>query len=56
MTIVTYTRKAKCKDCKFCKSFYDGKKKKHICTNEESERYNSIIFLKNLVCSFWKLL
>lgn len=55
MGIITYTRAAKCKDCKFCKSFYDGAKKKHTCTNVESERYTAVITLNDLVCDVWKL-
>ena len=55
MTVVSYTRAAKCKDCKFCKSFYDGKRKKHTCTNPESERYTAVITQSDLVCTVWKL-
>lgn len=55
MGITTYTRKAKCSDCKFCKMFYDGKKKKHTCTNPESPRHAAVITLKDLVCDNWKL-
>ena len=55
MSIVTYTRAAKCSDCKFCKPFYDGKKKKHTRTNPESDRHAAVITLKDLVCDKWKL-
>lgn len=55
MAVITYTREAKCKDCKFCKSFYDGKRKKHTCTNSESERHTAIITLNDLVCEKWQL-
>lgn len=55
MGVTTYTRAAKCKDCKFIKSFYDGKKKMHTCTNPESERHTAIITQNDLVCEVWKL-
>lgn len=55
MGVTTYTRAAKCKDCKFCKSFYDGNRKKHTCTNVESPRHAEVIRLEDLVCEFWKL-
>jgi len=55
MGVTTYTRAAKCKDCKFCKSFYDGKRKKHTCTNPKSERHNAVIRLNDLVCDVWEL-
>ena len=55
MGVITYKRAAKCKDCKFCKSFYDGKKKKHTCTNLKSERHAAIITLNDLVCGVWEL-
>lgn len=55
MTTIQITRKAKCSDCKFCRSFMDGNRKKHTCTNQESNRHTEIILLKDLVCSNWKL-
>lgn len=55
MGITTYTRKATCSDCKYCKSSYDIKKKTHNCTNPESERHTAIIRLSDLVCEVWKL-
>lgn len=55
MAVVTYTRPARCEDCKFIKSFYVGKKKKHTCTNTESEMWTSIITKKDLVCKMWEL-
>ena len=55
MATVTYTRAAKCKDCTFCKSFYDGKKKKHTCINPKSERHTAVIKKEDLVCDDWKL-
>lgn len=56
MTTISITRDAKCKDCKFCKSFYDGKRKKHTCTNQLSPRANEVITLNDLVCNEWKLI
>lgn len=55
MSVISYTRNAKCKDCKFCKSFMDGKKKRHTCTNAESKQHTAIITLEDLVCDKWKL-
>ncbi|GAG28528.1 unnamed protein product [marine sediment metagenome] len=55
MGTITYTRAAKCKDCKFRKSFYDKKMKRHTCTNSNSERYTAVITLNDLVCGKWKL-
>lgn len=34
MTIVTYTREAKCKDCKYISLLHYGKRKKFICDKE----------------------
>ena len=56
MGVITSTRAVKCKDCKFCKSFYDGNRKKHTCTNNESPRHAEVIRLEDLVCEVWKLL
>ncbi|AGO48848.1 hypothetical protein Phi46:3_gp104 [Cellulophaga phage phi46:3] len=56
MVTTTHTRPAKCKDCKFCKSFYDGKLKKHTCLNENSEKHTSIIKLNDFVCDSWELI
>jgi glutaredoxin len=55
MGVLIYTRAAKCKDCKFCKSFYDGKKKKYTCANSKSEIHTEIITLNDLVCNKWEL-
>lgn len=56
MGVTTYTRPAKCKDCKFCKSFYEGKKKRHTCSNLKSERHTEVIRLNDLVCDVWELI
>jgi hypothetical protein len=67
MTIITITRNAKCKDCKYCEWFYPPKKdgttsklKRHICSNLESSRYGAknsgkTITQNDLVCDKWKL-
>ena len=55
MTLIIISRPAKCKDCAFCKNFYDGKRKKLTCTNSESERHTEVIRLNDLACDHWKL-
>lgn len=55
MTIVTYNRSAKCKDCIFLKSEYLGRRKTHRCNNNQSRYFNSQMTLKDLVCDKWKL-
>lgn len=62
MTVITYTRAAKCKDCKFCQSFSVGTKftQRHRCSNPESERYGikhlgKTIRLSDFVCDKWEL-
>ena len=55
MGTTTYTRAAKCSDCKYCKGFKDNNKKRHTCTNEESIRFADIIGLNDLICDKWKL-
>jgi hypothetical protein len=61
MTKITITGKAKCKDCRYCQSFYVGIKltKRHRCSNPESERYGvkyigKTIRKNDLVCDKWK--
>ena len=56
MGTISYTRAAKCKDCKFIKSFYDGERKKHTCTNDKSSSYTAVIRLQDLVCDKWKII
>lgn len=56
MGVKTYTRPANCADCKFCKSFYDKKTKKHTCVNPNSKQHTSVITLKTLVCDSWELI
>lgn len=60
MTIITWTRPAKCKDCKFIKRYMVGKSKRSICTNPKSERYYpspylSMITQNDPVCKVWEL-
>ena len=62
MGVTTYTRAAKCKDCRYCESFNIGVKltKRHRCSNTESERYgdkytNKTVRLNDLVCDKWEL-
>ena len=54
MEIITYTRAAKCKDCKFLESFYDGKRLLHRCENKESPEFSKRRTLKDLVCDNWQ--
>lgn len=55
MTIITITRNAKCKDCKFCNSYRKGKLRRHKCINTKSEYYNQDVRLNDLVCDKWEL-
>ena len=55
MSTITYTRGAKCKDCKFLYETYKGKLKRHYCGNKESKEYSSNRGLNDLVCDNWKL-
>ena len=60
MGTITYTRKAICKDCRFCDRFKKGNLIRHRCSNPESERYgikytDKTITLKDLVCAKWEL-
>lgn len=56
MSIMTWTRKAKCKDCKFLVAYSPkGKVKRHYCENKESEWTGKDRTLNDLVCDKWKL-
>lgn len=60
MTVISITRPAKCKDCRYCQSFYKGKLKRHRCSNPLSDRYgvkysDKTIRLNDLVCKVWEL-
>lgn len=55
MIVITITRDAKCKDCKFCKVFMKGRLLRHKCTNIESHRNKyETIRLNDLVCDKWQ--
>lgn len=62
MTVVTITREAKCKDCKFCKSIRTTTKKDELsrrntyeCNNAGSPRSFRQISPNDLVCPKWEL-
>jgi len=60
MVTITYTRAAKCKDCRYCNRFKQGKLTRHRCSNTESKKYatkysKNTIRLNDLVCENWKL-
>ena len=55
MTIVTITYDAKCKDCRFLKEKYKGKRKLHYCSNKKSKYFNQQKTLRDLVCENWEL-
>jgi len=55
MTIMTWTRKAKCKDCKWLNSEYLTKRKTHRCLNPMSECFNTQKTLNDLVCEKWDM-
>jgi len=50
MTVISYTRRAKCKDCDFLKYYYKGKQKIHHCSLK-----NECRILNDYVCDEWKL-
>lgn len=55
MSIITYTRKAKCGDCKYLLPHYHHYRRKyHTCDNVSSPNYGQRRTLKDLVCDFWK--
>lgn len=51
---MTWTRPAKCSDCKFLIDFYKGKRNLHKCDNPESSHYGQQLPLKTRVCDKWK--
>jgi len=54
MSVMTWTRGAKCSDCKFLTVVYKGKLKRHKCGNPQSPWHEKSITLRDLVCNFWK--
>ena len=55
MGITTYTRAAKCKDCKFCIPYKKGNIKRHYCDKIKLTGHGKDIRLNDLVCEEWKL-
>jgi len=56
MSIMTWMRRAKCKDCYFLLRYSKtGKQIRHKCNNLFSERYEKDQSLNDLVCDKWKL-
>lgn len=55
MTVISITRAAKCKDCKFCEDFRKGKLKRHKCENRKSYRYLTQVTLTDGVCDHWEI-
>ena len=53
MGTIISTRKAMCKDCKYCIPFYEGKRKRHFCINKGTKLQLNIVRLKDLVCKNW---
>ena len=56
MTVITITRRARCKDCKFLKPSYHGKRKYHDCTNEKSDWRKQRRSPKDYVCDKWQMI
>lgn len=55
MAIITSTRPARCKDCKYLKGHdHHYRRLYHTCDNPESPQYGKRRTLKDLVCLFWK--
>ena len=55
MGVMTWTRKAMCKDCKFCHLEWIGDLKRHKCSNANSFNLGRIIKKTDLVCDKWQL-
>ena len=55
MSIMTWTRHAKCKDCNFLQRYNKGKLVRHYCANRLSEQFSKDRKLNDLVCDSWKL-
>jgi hypothetical protein len=54
MSVITYTREARCSDCVFLRQ--DPKhKRRFVCGNKVSRRYAQAITLKTRVCDNWEL-
>ena len=48
MTIITYTRNAKCSDCNKLRRYYKGNLKRHWCL-----KHNTGARLNDIVCKEW---
>jgi len=60
MTVITITRNAKCKDCKYVDGFLNGKLWRYRCSNPSSKNYtpkywSSKIRKNDFVCDNWEL-
>ena len=55
MSIMTWTRAAKCKDCSFLQRYNKGNLIRHYCSNRLSEKFSKDIRLNDIVCKDWKL-
>jgi hypothetical protein len=54
MGTMTWTRRARCKDCRFCVSYPKGKLNRHYCVNRDSKNKGSDVRLSDLVCDKWE--
>jgi len=55
MTVISITRDAKCKDCKFLFRYNIGKMVRHRCSNPDSDEFEKSRTMNELVCNDWKL-
>jgi hypothetical protein len=56
MTVVTYTRRARCKDCAFLKAAKVKGLKRNKCVNPESQHNEQPRTQKDFVCDKWELI
>ena len=56
MSILTITYHARCKDCKFLKEVYKGKRKMHECGNKFAKTFGDTRALRDLVCEEWEFI
>lgn len=55
MSVMTWTRSAKCGDCKYLKrNDYHSRRVYHTCDNPSSKHYDQRRTMKDLVCDMWK--
>lgn len=55
MSTMTWTREAKCKDCKFHQFYGIGRAKRTKCVNPKSPQFEKRITLNDFVCDKWEL-